>query len=373
MTKTRIIYANTKNSDMFYAVRTTIPDAFFLVELGARKVIFLDKREIGIFQEHDTGKKFEVIPLEPLVEKARQQTGAEGLVCRLALVIINEFAPRRGEAEVPAYFPLDMADFLRSRGIFLKVVHPFFPERAVKNHFEIRAIETSLKKTAAVYQRIEEILKRSSIAGDRIVFEQEALTSEFLKQEVDRVLLAQNMLNTEGIIIASGKQAALPHHQGSGPLLPNEPIICDIFPKDTLSGYFADMTRTYVKGVASPEMRKIYRAVLRAQEAGITSVKPGVACGDVHKACCDSFLKNGYDVGERGFVHNTGHGLGLDIHEPPYLSGASDDILKPGNIITVEPGLYYEERGSARIEDVLLVTETGSRNLTDYPRTLEIP
>jgi Xaa-Pro aminopeptidase len=369
----KFIYANTKNSDMFYAVKTIIPDACFLLQINEQKFIFLDKRELGVFQDCNVNQNFKAVPVEPFIKKAEQLKSNVSLDCRLAFIIVQKYISHTAEIEVPAHFPLDIADFLRSRGIVLKVSTPFFLMRSIKEDLEILAIEQSLKKVTVAFRRIEEILKNSSIKNDRIMFEGAILTSEFIKQEVDVVLLRENMLNTEGIIISSGKQASMPHHAGSGPLLPNKPIICDIFPRDRTNGYFADMTRTYVKGKASLEMKKIYDAVLEAQSIVIDAIRPGITGSEIHKICCDSFRDNNYEVGDRGFLHNTGHGLGLDIHELPYLSGINHEPLVRGNVVTVEPGLYYEDGGSARVEDVIVVTKTGSRNLTNYPKILEIP
>src|SRR5258708_4392693 len=114
--KYRLMYASTKNSDMFYAVKIVIPDACFLLEIEKQKYIFLDKREFEAFKEHDVNRRFQIVPLEPF--------GVEPIF-RLALIIIQEYVPHGVEIEVPAHFPLDMADFLRSRGIILKVTNPF--------------------------------------------------------------------------------------------------------------------------------------------------------------------------------------------------------------------------------------------------------
>ena len=363
----RLIYANTKNSDMLYATKTNVPDAFLFLEFAENKFVFLDKRDLAAFKEHTTDKKLKIASVEPFIRKnAPPNAGA------LVLSIIRKHATGHSQFEVPTHFPLDISEFLRSKGIVLKVKNPFFSNRLIKRAAEINTIEECLKKTGMAFKRIEEILKLSSIKRSRIIFNGSILTSEFIKREMDLVLLEEDMINTEGIIVSSGRQAAIPHHTGSGPLSPHQPIICDIFPKNRSTGYFGDITRTYVKGHASKQMRKIYRAVLKAQKAGIAAIKPGVTGRKIHETCCKSFLKDGYEIGPKGFIHNTGHGLGLDIHEPPYLSKINNEPLMPGNIVTVEPGLYYKDKGSARIEDVILVTKTGHRNLTNYPKFLEI-
>ena len=171
----------------------------------------------------------------------------------------------------------------------------------------------------------------------------------------------------EEIIVSCGKDTANPHGTTDGPLRANAPIILDIFPRSKKKRYFADMTRTVIHGEASEELKEMYEAVLAAQEKGLEMVKPGVSAADVHNAVCDIFEKRGYDTyrsgSKVGFIHSTGHGVGLDVHELPGV-GESGVLLETGNVITIEPGLYYPETGGIRLEDMVLVTENGCENLT---------
>ncbi len=137
------------------------------------------------------------------------------------------------------------------------------------------------------------------------------------------------------------------------------------------------MTRTIVKGKAGPEIKKIYQIVLRAQKLALARIAPGARCSEIHNAVEDFFASQGFiteNQGKkiRGFIHGTGHGVGLDIHEPPFINSNSSDILKEGNIVTVEPGLYYPGIGGVRIEDIVAVTKNGCENLTQAPKFLEI-
>ena len=159
------------------------------------------------------------------------------------------------------------------------------------------------------------------------------------------------------------------------PLKPNESIVIDIFPRSKKQRYFADMSRTVLKGEASPEIQKMYDAVLEAQMEAIELVKPGTLCSDIHNRVCDVLESRGFktirDGSKVGFIHSTGHGVGLDIHEIPYV-GAQDTPLEKGNVITIEPGLYYPDQGGIRIEDMLLVTENGCENLTSLEKRFVI-
>jgi Xaa-Pro aminopeptidase len=176
--------------------------------------------------------------------------------------------------------------------------------------------------------------------------------------------------------VACGEEGCDPHNQGSGPLAPDQPIIIDVFPRDTRSRYFADITRTVVKGRASAQVRRMYEAVAAGQAAALADIRDGVAADMVHRKVQATLEGFGFRTGEengrmQGFFHGTGHGLGLEIHELPRVSKLPV-ALRSGHVVTVEPGLYYPGHGGVRIEDVVVVTGTGCRNLTTYPKTLEV-
>ncbi len=392
----KLLFAgNSKDSDMFYAVRVPIVDPFFYLDTGEQKYVFLDHREYGVFKEYQEKAmgsfpsvgmtEIELVLANPLMEESvrlRQDFGATSArsssaqhastTSLLAYLILEKYGLADQPIEVSNNLPLEMADFFRSKGVQLVVKNPFFPERLIKTAQESEAIRDALVRTQHAYTYIEEVLRTSTIEGDVIMYRGEALTSETLKKEVEQILLSYDMTNDEGIIISCGHHAAIPHHRGSGFIRPHQTIICDIFPRHRETGYFADMTRTYVKGTPSEDIAKMYAAVLEAQERAIEQVKPGVIMGDVHQGCIDIFLGKGYHAGDKGFTHGTGHGLGLDIHEFPYVRSKSASVFEPGHVVTIEPGLYYPEIGGVRIEDVVVVTQGGCRNLTEYHKNYVI-
>jgi Xaa-Pro aminopeptidase len=369
----KLIFANSKDSNMLYAVGQYIADPFFYLEKGNKKYIFLDYREFAAFNEKKQKSKIEVVLLNDLAKKITKLKDKTSESNKLALLILTEFNLLDKKIKVPANFSIDMADFLRSKGIILEVESPFFHRREKKNKVEIKLIKENINNTLDAFKKIEEILRASIIKDDKIYFQEKILTSEFLKKEVDRLLLEKNMFNQEDVIISSGYQTAIPHHTGSGEIKPNTFIICDIFPRNKNNGYFADITRTFVKGKASNKMLSIYNAVKKAQKKAIKSIKPGIEAKKIHQICEKSFDKDGFNTrGNRGFIHGTGHSFGLDIHEGPYLNSFSKNILEPGNIITVEPGLYFPKFGGVRIEDDILVTKNGCENLVNYPKSLVI-
>lgn len=366
----RFIFASTKNADMRYAVKTPITSSFFYIETRGKKFALLDKVDFGIIP-----KKIGIasVPLKPLSDEAKKLKHRTSDRNKLALHVFRKYGLVGKKVEVPIHFPLDMADFLRKNGAKLVPTFPFFPERAVKSRVEIGYIEECLAHTKSAFRIIENILKKSKIRGNRIYFKSKLLTSEFLKQEAEKVLIEKGMFDFLGMIISTGTQTAVPHHAGTGPILPHRPIISDIFPRHRQSGYFADMTQTYVKGKPSPEIQKMHQAVLEAQKATLKNIRAGVSAKEIYQEAADVILKNGYAVGESGFVHGLGHGVGLDIHEKPSLKAGSEDVLEAGNIITIEPGLYYPKVGGVRIEDMILVTKAGCKNLTNYSKKFVIP
>jgi Xaa-Pro aminopeptidase len=136
------------------------------------------------------------------------------------------------------------------------------------------------------------------------------------------------------------------------------------------------MTRTVVKGRHSPEVRKMYDIVLEAQKLAFEAIKPGVTGKHVNDIVCEHFERHGYGTTRTkspdGFIHSTGHGVGIDIHEYPSIGESGLDPLKPGQVVTVEPGLYKPGIGGVRIEDMVVVTEDGNVNLTKFPKELVV-
>jgi len=165
-------------------------------------------------------------------------------------------------------------------------------------------------------------------------------------------------------IVAAGAGASIPHYRsgrkpiGSGLLLMDYGCVVE--------GYHSDMTRTvWLEGKPDQEMARVYRAVYESQDAGIAAVGPGVSCGDVDEAVREVLRGYGY---EKQFLHSTGHGVGLEIHEPPWVRRGNDDPLQVGDVVTVEPGVYLPGIGGVRIEDMVAVTESGGHILTASPK-----
>lgn len=365
-------YASTKDTDMFYLVGAHVNDPFFYIEAGGEKRVFLNNLEIDAFNQHNTNDALKAVPVGPFLEEARKMSGDTTVSNKLALLLFRKHDLVGTPVAVSNHFPLAMADYVRANGATLTTKDPFVPARERKSAREVEHIRESIRRTGVAFECIEHILRESVLKGDFLEYQGETLTSEYMKDRVGKVLFEQGMENSDGLIISCGAHAAMPHHAGEGPLRPHQTIVCDIFPRSRTTGYFADMTRTYVKGTSSEQVLKMYDAVKRAQDEAIKAIKPGALAKDVHAVSVRVIHEAGFDTGEKGYTHGLGHGLGLDVHELPRLNAHSTAILEVGNVITVEPGLYYGEWGGVRLEDVVVVTEGGCENLTNYPRTLGI-
>ena len=339
----KLIFASTKNADVRYILGNIIvPDPFFLIQKEGEYLMFVDHREFGLLKEK-LGTTVKIELLNPLLEQAQKMEGNQSLRGKLAIAILSELNLLHDKIQVPTSLPLDIADAVRDAGGKLEVASEIFPERATKTLQEVESIRQALLKTHRAFRKIEEILGESKIVRDTIELDGVPLTSEIVKKEIDRELFEVGLLNLESSIVSCGEQAAVPHHPGEGLLRPNQTIICDIFPTDQKSGFCADMTRTYVKGKPSDKVMSMYGAVKKAQQKGISEIRAGVRANKVHEAVCSVFRESGFEVGDIGFVHGTGHGLGLEIHEEPYINATSEATLEAGNVVTVEPWLYYTQ------------------------------
>ena len=290
---------------------------------------------------------------------------------------------------MPPRGPLGTADALRERGIEVAVDADdrLREVRAVKTREEVDAVREAQRANEAAMRAAEELIAGADVAGEdapadgdaepgTLLHEGDPLTSERVAEEIEVTLLRRGCA-LDQTIVAGGAQAADPHDRGSGPLRANEAIIVDIFPRSKATKYNADMTRTFCVGEPSDRLREWYDLTERALDAALDAVGPGATGGDVHAAACEVYEEAGEPTfrtdpeTETGFIHSTGHGVGLDVHESPRLSSGGEE-LEPGHVITVEPGLYDADVGGVRIEDIAVVTEDGYENLTEYPIELVV-
>ncbi len=367
-----IIAASEQDSNLYYATRFIAPDSFIYTEIRGKKIMIMSELEVDrARKEADVD---EVIPTSKIITKLRSR----GVRPTTSEIIHFLFQERKvSEILVPGNFPIEYADELRRKGYPLKSKpDPFYEERVIKNKMEIDAITQTQRHTERAVAKAVEVLRKSKIKGRYIYFKGKRVTSEMIKQIINVSLMEADCIAAH-TIISCGKQCVDPHDQGSGPLLAHESIIFDVFPRSSQTRYFADMSRTFVKGRASEKLKKMYRTVREGQEIAFRNIKEGADGMRIHDAIARRFEQVGFKTGEmggrmQGFFHGTGHGVGLDIHEPPRISRGRD-LLKAGEVVTVEPGLYYLDAGGVRIEDMVLVTKKSCINLTKFPKFLEIP
>ena len=233
----------------------------------------------------------------------------------------------------------------------------------------MRFLRQGNRCSAAGIRAAEETLKKSTIKKGYLYLEGKRLTSEKLREAIEVACLTAGSIPMD-TIAAGGDQACDPHCAGSGPLKANELIIVDVFPRVANTGYFGDMTRTFLKGKPSDVQRALVATVKGAQSQAIKQVRTGVDGKTIHSSVQKYFKDRNYltthnESGAQGFFHGTGHGLGLEVHEAPRVS-IVNFRLKRNSVITIEPGLYYPGLGGCRLEDVVAVTDTGPKKLSSY-------
>jgi len=365
-----IVAASDIDADMLYATKFWAGDPFIFLEQNGKHTIVLSDLEMD--RGRRTAQVDEFVSFNQLERevqgKAKQAPPYEK--------VLAHFLRKRGvqSAFVPANFPLGFARALTKDDVDLATTNGlFWPEREVKTDDELKRIGRALRITETGLARAMEVLKASKPAAKKLRWSGKTLTSEMLRAEIDSAMLRAGGIPTN-TIVAGGDQACDPHERGSGPLYANSLIILDIFPRDAKTGYWGDMTRTVVRGRASDAQRKLWETVKDGQELALREIKAGIDGMKIHKAIQQLFKKRGYPTEVRkgknvGFFHGTGHGLGLEIHEYPRLQKVT---LKDRQVLTVEPGLYYPGLGGVRHEDVVVVTKTGCKILSRFPKQLEI-
>lgn len=369
--KARLIVATSETDpDLLYATRFFAPDPFVFLEKKGRKIIMLNDLEID--RGRAQAEVDEIVAQSDVAKRAG--AGRNAPFPETVARFLKEQRVR--SVLVPANFPLGLALKLQESGIRLTPQSGlFFAEREFKNTEELRAVSRALRITEAGMARAMEVLRASEIAprGKRLLWGGKPLTSERLRAEIDSAILHHGG-QAANTIVAGGNQACDPHERGHGPLKADSLIILDIFPRDTRTGYYGDMTRTVVRGQATEAQRHLWHTVLEGQQLALRSMRPGVDGGPLHDAITGFFIQNGYPTEQKGgrwtgFFHGTGHGLGLELHESPRFAATR---FKPGQVITVEPGLYYPGLGGVRIEDVVTITNSGIRTLSRFEKVLEL-
>ncbi len=368
-----LFYTDThRSADLRYFCGFEVHDPFIAVQVGQKRIGVLHALEYSRGLKESTFD--EIIPLEELTaaaEKAgiKQPGPADHIIALAKKLRVKSF-------DVPGDFPSSLLLKLLDQGLDLSVIDgPVFPDREIKSDAEAAAVRQGNRCSAAGFAVAEKMLRAATIKGNRLVLDGKTLTSERIRFAIEVACLEKGAISAD-TIVAGGDQACDPHCRGSGPLRPHDLIILDIFPRVSATGFFGDMTRTFLRGTANDAQRHLVAAVAAAQKAALKKIKAGVMGHLVHAECNRVFSERGYETkltpgGAVGFFHGTGHGLGLDVHEAPRI-GAVKRRLRKGSIVTVEPGLYYPGLGGCRIEDVVQVTADKPKMLSSYPYKWEL-
>ena len=272
--------------------------------------------------------------------------------------------------------PLSFADVIGRAGIKVECdLAMGILERRQKTEEELDKLRHSQRVTEeAIRLGCEMIAGADAGEGGVLYSGGEVLTSERVRAAVNVFLMERGFAGPSPII-AGGPQGASCHHIGAGVLRTGEPVIVDIFPTDQASHYCGDCTRTVVHGEISEELLRMHAAVCDAKAAAIAVIRPGVTGKEVHQATLDTLARHGFPFVAPGdhdaskgaaLTHGTGHGIGLEVHEPPLLDAKGVELLV-GDVLTVEPGLYKVGLGGVRVEDMVVVTAEGAENFNRLP------
>ena len=366
----RLLVGNTDRvPDLTYATGLFVPDDFAWFQTSSGKTFAL-LGPLEIDRARRTGRVDQCLDLS---EEEKRMGPAKHPYPKTLANVLRRHGIR--SAEIPCTFPIGLAHSLTQAGLNLQSVpEPFFPKRLQKSPLEIHHITQAIRAAEAGLARAVEILKITKIRRDHTLsWSGSVLTSERLRTEMEIACLRHGALARD-TIVSGGSQACDPHERGSGPLRAHQAIILDIFPRNTKTGYFGDITRTLVKGRAPEHLCHLRNTVVLGQKKALRQTRAHANGERIQNGLRNWFHQQGYPTEIRkgrwsGFFHGVGHGLGLEIHEAPRYAISS---LPLGTILTVEPGLYVPGIGGVRIEDVFLIRRGSPKKLTNFPDYWEI-
>ncbi|MDD3976872.1 MAG: Xaa-Pro peptidase family protein [Methanomicrobium sp.] len=359
-----VIYDSSLNPDMRYMTGFKAGDSMLYIKHPDRRGTLivpqmekdraLSESKCDVLSRGDAGFfEFLKIETDPYTAQAR---------------MIAEIAG--GNVLVPHNFPIILAKELE-KFCEVRIDRGSIEEmRSVKSADEISAVRRCQKATDAAMEFAIEMIKNADSDNGELEINEVPLTSDYLKSEIECFLLKRGF-TAKDTIASCGYETAMPHATGDGVILENEPVVIDIFPCEIKTGYHSDMTRTVVRGEPSSEIEDMYKCVYDAKMHAKSLIRSNVTGKFLYDAVMNFFEENGYMTETEGFIHSLGHGVGLAIHESPSLSPSGKE-LQSGNIIAVEPGLYYKKHGGVRLEDIGLVTDSGFDCFTQYKEELRI-
>ncbi|HEX8102562.1 MAG TPA: Xaa-Pro peptidase family protein [Solirubrobacteraceae bacterium] len=368
MTDPVLLHAAPETSaDLFHAVPAGIGDPFTYFEVDGRRVAIISVLDRDAVEAHG----IEVVDPSELGRDELLASGADAIGLEAETTLRGLRRAGIDHALVPPDFPVFLADHLRASGVELSVdADAFMTRRRVKTAAQLEGIRRAQAAADAAM----------GVARDLLHEAQAGLTAEEVRAAMQAVCAERGADLPDDVIVAPGAQGASGHESGSGPIEPGVPVVVDIWPRDRASRCWADMTRTFVSGGGEPpaELAEYWRLCKDSLDQVHAAIRAGIAGGELFRISCQPFIDAGQptqltkEPGKpltEGYFHSLGHGVGLQIHERPYLGRLSDDLVA-GDVIAVEPGCYRPGFGGCRLEDLVLVTEDGGENLTNFPYEL---
>lgn len=363
-----------RNPSILYRTGFLAPDPVVYLESDGQGTLLVSTLEFGRARAQsrvDRVANFEDYEFTRLLKSS---SGPDDAYAQMIRAWLQQAGVERVKVEPD--FPLGLARALEARDVVVECDRPLFGEaRRRKRPDEVEAVAATQRAAQEAMRAAEDILRDADVHDGVLYHQGEPLTSRRLIGAIETELLLHGCGTDGSTIAAGGPGGADPHNADTGQILADQPVIIDIFPYGNQSRYFGDITRTFVPGTPPPEWVRMWDAVKAAQQAALDTIKAGVNARDVHIAVCRTLYEAGFSTMVEGYRrdgvatmnHGTGHGVGLEIHEAPRLADI-DIVLVEGDVVTVEPGLYDPKIGGVRIEDTVVVTADGCRNLTDYPK-----
>lgn len=362
-----IVASGESSADMLYATHLNLPDDF--IYIGSKDIRVAIVSDL----EYDRAK---ANAMPGLTVRNQTEFGKTTKVLELLQKIQQEYNVKK--FRLPYNFPAGLAAQLHSAGTACCITEGnFFPQRSIKAEFEIDFIRQAMHANERAMQKAFDAIAACSVNSDNaLMLDGEIFTSEKLRSIIDSTLAANDAVGA-GTIAAAGTQSSMPHNRGEGAIYANIPIVIDVFPRMNATGYYGDLTRTVVKGKAPEIVKKAFEAVKTVRDECKDMVKAGVAGKVPYDHALARLTELGFPTGSNekgfyGFFHGLGHGVGLEIHEAPRLSRNVEHRLQAGEVVTVEPGVYYPEWGGIRLEDLVVVRENSCECLTKIDTFLEI-
>jgi Xaa-Pro aminopeptidase len=369
-----LIYGDAESSPALrHEVPVGIGDPFLYLEHDGRRVVVTNTlEEARIAREAPDLERLLVDALgrDDLIAAGHTQLQIEQELCRRAAAAFAISA-----AVVPTDFPLAIADALRASGITLTPDESLFRERRRhKTQLELDGIGRAAGAAVESMREAARMLREAEIRGEDLRLDGEVLTSDAVRGRIREVCSRMGAPAPSDIMVKTmGPDPSIGHDPGSGPLRAHQPILIDLWPRDEQSACCADMTRTFVRGEITDQIGKLHQLVIEAHRRSSAAVAPGVTGGELYDIACEVFEAAGHSTRRTsppgqplrdGFYHALGHGIGLALHEAPMLGRTGSEQLIEGEVIAIEPGVVDRAVGAVRVEDLLLVTERGSEQLT---------